>query len=67
MRRLRKAEDAVVAESSVDDQVRIAASDYQLQMQAYALAVRELVPSLLRMVRRSFPRFIFSSLTSSFI
>jgi hypothetical protein len=33
-------------ELSVDHQVRIAASDYQLQMQAYALAVRELMPSL---------------------
>ena len=31
------------AEFSLDDQVRIAASDYQLQMQAYALAVRELI------------------------
>lgn len=34
------------AEFSLDDQVRIAASDYQLQMQAYALAVRELMPAL---------------------
>jgi ATP-dependent helicase/nuclease subunit A len=33
-------------EFSVDDQVRIAAADYQLQMQAYALAVRELLPWL---------------------
>ncbi|HKO97520.1 MAG TPA: UvrD-helicase domain-containing protein [Pyrinomonadaceae bacterium] len=33
-------------QSSVDDQVRIAASDYQLQMQAYALAVTELMPEL---------------------
>jgi ATP-dependent exoDNAse (exonuclease V) beta subunit len=39
--------DLVVAESSIEDQVRIAASDYQLQMQAYALAVRELMPSLM--------------------
>ncbi|MEP6912927.1 MAG: 3'-5' exonuclease, partial [bacterium] len=31
---------------SVEDQVRIAASDYLLQMQAYALAVSELMPSL---------------------
>ncbi|MDQ5847056.1 MAG: UvrD-helicase domain-containing protein [Acidobacteriota bacterium] len=30
----------------VDEQVRLAASDYQLQMQAYALAVYELMPSL---------------------
>lgn len=31
---------------SLDDQVRLAASDYQLQMQAYALAVGQLLPSL---------------------
>jgi len=31
---------------SLEDQIRIAASDYQLQMQAYALAVGELMPSL---------------------
>ncbi len=31
---------------TVDDQVRIAASDYELQMQAYALAVTELMPEL---------------------
>jgi hypothetical protein len=31
---------------SVADQVRLAASDYQLQMQAYALAVSDLLPSL---------------------
>jgi len=37
----------VAAESSLEDRVRNAAADYQLQMQAYALAVRELVPSLL--------------------
>jgi CRISPR/Cas system-associated exonuclease Cas4 (RecB family) len=36
------------SETSLDDQVRIAASDYQLQMQAYALAVRELTPSLMQ-------------------
>ena len=30
------------------DQIRLAASDYQLQMQAYALAVRELMPDLLK-------------------
>ena len=30
---------------SVEDQVRIAAFDYQLQMQAYALAIRELISS----------------------
>jgi hypothetical protein len=40
-------EEAVVAEFSIEDQVRIAASDYQLQMQAYVLAVRELAPSLM--------------------
>jgi ATP-dependent helicase/nuclease subunit A len=34
-----------VAEQSLDDHVRVAAADYQLQMQAYALAVRELMPS----------------------
>jgi hypothetical protein len=39
-------EDLVSNELSLDDQVRIAASDYQLQMQAYALAVRELMPAL---------------------
>jgi hypothetical protein len=33
-------------DASVDERVAIAARDYQLQMQAYALAVRELVPSL---------------------
>jgi ATP-dependent helicase/nuclease subunit A len=33
-------------EISVDDQVRITASDYQLQMQAYALAVTELMSGL---------------------
>jgi ATP-dependent helicase/nuclease subunit A len=40
---------AVVAtEFSLEDQVRIAASDYRLQMQAYALAVSELMPELTR-------------------
>jgi len=38
---------AAVPESSVDERVAFAATDYQLQMQAYTLAVRELVPSLL--------------------
>ena len=33
-------------DSSVDERVAIAARDYQLQMQAYTLAVRELVPAL---------------------
>jgi ATP-dependent helicase/nuclease subunit A len=33
---------------SVTDQVHIAASDYQLQMQAYALAVGELMPELMQ-------------------
>ena len=37
----------VAPDLTVDDRVRNAALDYQLQMQAYALAVRELVPSLL--------------------
>jgi ATP-dependent helicase/nuclease subunit A len=36
------------ADLSVDDQVRVAASDYQLQMQAYALAVGQLMPSLIK-------------------
>jgi ATP-dependent helicase/nuclease subunit A len=31
---------------TLDEQVRLAADDYQLQMQAYALAVRELLPEL---------------------
>ena len=35
-----------IADLSVEEQVRIAASDYQLQMQAYALAVSELMPEL---------------------
>ncbi|MDQ6654093.1 MAG: PD-(D/E)XK nuclease family protein, partial [Acidobacteriota bacterium] len=35
-------------ELSVADRVRIAATDYQLQMQAYALAVIELMPSLVK-------------------
>jgi ATP-dependent helicase/nuclease subunit A len=39
-------EEALVPEASLDDRVRVAASDYQLQMQAYALAVAELMPSL---------------------
>jgi ATP-dependent helicase/nuclease subunit A len=33
-------------DASVDERVAVAATDYQLQMQAYALAVRELVPAL---------------------
>jgi hypothetical protein len=40
-----RSEEIVRNELSMDDQVRMAASDYQLQMQAYALAVRELMPS----------------------
>jgi hypothetical protein len=36
----------VVNELSLEDRVRSAAMDYQLQMQAYALAVRELAPAL---------------------
>jgi hypothetical protein len=35
-----------VVEASIDERVRNAAADYQLQMQAYALAVRELMPIL---------------------
>jgi ATP-dependent helicase/nuclease subunit A len=38
--------EVLVAPTSLDDQVRNAASDYQLQMQAYALAVSDLLPSL---------------------
>jgi len=38
--------EVVAAPTSLDDQVRSAASDYQLQMQAYALAVNDLLPSL---------------------
>ncbi|MGI8918754.1 MAG: UvrD-helicase domain-containing protein [Pyrinomonadaceae bacterium] len=34
--------------SSIAEQVRVAASDYQLQMQAYALAVYELMPELIK-------------------
>ena len=36
----------VEAEITIPDVVRMAARDYQLQMQSYALAVRELLPSL---------------------
>ena len=36
----------VSVDSSVDDRVQLAALDYQLQMQAYVLAVRELAPFL---------------------
>jgi hypothetical protein len=38
--------DVVVAPVSLEDRLRVAASDYQLQMQAYALAVSDLLPSL---------------------
>jgi hypothetical protein len=38
--------EAPNAEVSLEERVRMVASDYQLQMQAYALAVRELMPSL---------------------
>ena len=41
-----RADRVVAVELSLEDQVRIAASDYQLQMQAYALAVGELMPEL---------------------
>ncbi|HSS19675.1 MAG TPA: UvrD-helicase domain-containing protein [Pyrinomonadaceae bacterium] len=40
------AQTQVGRELSCDDQVQAAAVDYQLQMQAYVLAVRELLPSL---------------------
>jgi ATP-dependent helicase/nuclease subunit A len=43
-----KPHEVVAAEFSLEDQVRIAASDYRLQMQAYALAVGELMPELTR-------------------
>ena len=43
---IEKSQKAIAAESSLDDRVQGAAADYQLQMQAYALAVRELVPAL---------------------
>lgn len=39
-------ETTLDAEPSLDYAISVAANDYQLQMQAYALAVRELVPSL---------------------
>jgi hypothetical protein len=38
--------NGVETESSLADQVRLAATDYQLQMQAYVLAVSELMPGL---------------------
>ena len=38
-------EELITPESSLEDRVRIAAADYQLQMQAYVLAVRELLPA----------------------
>ena len=41
-----RTEEVRAVDLSLEDQVRIAASDYQLQMQAYALAVGELMPSL---------------------
>lgn len=39
-------EFAQSSSTSLTDKVRLAASDYQLQMQAYALAVQELMPDL---------------------
>jgi ATP-dependent helicase/nuclease subunit A len=42
-----KSQEVIAPDSSLDDRLRSAAVDYQLQMQAYALAVRELVPSLI--------------------
>jgi hypothetical protein len=41
------AREVIAPESALDDRVRSAALDYQLQMQAYVLAVCELVPSLM--------------------
>jgi ATP-dependent helicase/nuclease subunit A len=41
-----RATQTIDAETSLEDRVQLAALDYQLQMQAYGLAVRELVPSL---------------------
>ncbi|HKR61087.1 MAG TPA: PD-(D/E)XK nuclease family protein, partial [Pyrinomonadaceae bacterium] len=41
-------EPALDIAASLNDQVRIVASDYQLQMQAYALAVHELLPELVK-------------------
>jgi len=41
-------EEVVAAEFSLADRIRIAATDYQLQMQAYALAVSELMPELMQ-------------------
>ena len=38
-------QEVIAHEFSLDDQVRLAASDYQLQMQAYALAVGQLLTS----------------------
>ena len=43
-------QEIVATEVSLEDRVRIAASDYELQMQAYALAVVELMPSLAQAV-----------------
>ena len=40
------AKPANESEASVDNSLRVVARDYQLQMQAYALAIRELIPSL---------------------
>ncbi len=37
---------SAVASNSLQDEIEMAATDYQLQMQAYALAVRELLPFL---------------------
>jgi len=36
----------IVTPPTLEDEVQVAATDYQLQMQAYALAVRELLPFL---------------------
>src|ERR1700752_364338 len=39
-------QETVETDSTIDHATRVAAQDYQLQMQAYALAVRELLPTL---------------------
>jgi len=39
---------AAVSSEPIEHQIQTAASDYQLQMQAYALAVRELLPADVR-------------------
>ncbi|MFN2492892.1 MAG: UvrD-helicase domain-containing protein [Pyrinomonadaceae bacterium] len=43
---VKRPEVEMATDLSLEEQVHIAASDYQLQMQAYALAVMELMPTL---------------------